>query len=398
MDRLSITVLILAVILLIVSVFLIINFGIPALETLNSPSNSAPVMQSAAASPGAGNDTGQAMTPIPTVVAQNPPALEDDPEIKAAVENLFRASDFGLSEADAQILGDGVSATLNAGSARINFRTDGAIAGISIDPMTIFDFTGTLTIASPSINDINLQFDTSGVAGIGTVNNYDVQLRSIGENLYFYLAGLPDNPLAGQWWVMNLDNMFAQATGMPVGVIPFAPGMPAMGDGGAQIDPGMAADGVEDILNGLAAVPFTQYITSRSLGTEQIAGHNTTHFNIEIDVDDLIASPEMEQLLATTMATQGVVMEPTDLSGVNDMRLTLDPYIGVDDGRMWRLLLRVNINIDTPVMNAANQQEIQPVELTTNLSLDWEGYDENYTVEIPPDAVPFGVPNTPANP
>jgi len=385
MDTLGKIVTGIALVLLAISVVIIVNVGIPALNQVKTISTS-PIGSAAQPQATAGGINN--VVPTASAVTQVAPLSGADP----AVENLLNSSNFGLSADDSKLMNDGISNTLQAYSFNADYQVKvvALVTGGGMNAtQTFVDVGGKLTLAGTT-GSANFQIEAkgdvpateNGQITLGKLTPFQGELRAISPNAYMYpITGSDGQP---HWVFFDVDKTLAQVSGLPPGVVPAIPGLggeqgQSLGDLPGNVD-------LQQLLNQLASAPTGKYITMRRVGKESIEGIESTQFHIEVKVADMLNDPQIQQLLQT--ASGGQPVPALDPNQIKDIRFEADIYVGVDDERVHRFVLKLSLE-NAPVTNAGTTQSA-----TFELSLDMtlRGFNQPYTITVPDGAVPLSLP------
>lgn len=277
------------------------------------------------------------------------------------------SSTFGLSSDDYTAFTDANSASAQASSAQYDFK---------------FNFTGqgmVIDLAGKGLyskSDAGPLFDLAltGTSAQGDVSTpVDVELRLIGDTLYLKNATLD----AGQWHARPLADLATMVSGSNPMAAMLNPAALLKGDfSGAQA----------------LAKSFQAQVPTLKIADYIHISRSGDQFTSSLDIANLIGSKEVTGILVS-LSKQGQSANSSQsdaqMAGAAAMvatmlktsELKLDQW--VTDGKISRALLTFGLSIDPKDLG----QTGDPINVAATFDINITGYDGEYTLEVPADAI-----------
>ncbi|MBZ0299955.1 MAG: hypothetical protein K8J31_09450 [Anaerolineae bacterium] len=290
----------------------------------------------------------------------------------ALVPSALAQETFGLSAEDFALFS---SPNMDADSLAFNFSVDLNVTGAP-DGAVAIALTGTGAVGTDSagmpVADITLTGNADTPDGSSPVN---VELRVVDGILYFNLGD-------GSGWVgQPLDEMMSGLSSLSP--IPLNPSELASGD--MTSDPEAAA-AIGEVMSALSEVNPSDYIGIARL--DDMSGQ--AHFQVNVDVSGFLSSDAFTQLMTTAGSMSGddsvASMAPMLAMMFQNMSLTFDQFMGLEDNRVSQGVLNFAMSIN-PAMMGASDTDAQPVDVSFKLDVNSIQYNPEVSVTAPEDAM-----------
>jgi len=389
---------IIALILLVVSIIIIINQGIPALEnvavqvsvvpgtfvptraaavptTVSSPQAAGGLVNAPPALRAAAQSSDSSVTPNPLALATSTPIACASP-ISGSDRNLFDAGNNALE---------------NANSHQFNFDLTFALdAGVQGN--------GSLTLSGNGFlqnrpdGGIEIQADTSNAIvyppGAGQQNivaKFSVPFRFDMKNIYFRIS-IPARAIDSPWFAISFEDMLNEATGGS-----FTTMLPIAISGNAT--PEGAFMGLDiKALEGSTGF-FDLFQLSRFICTQRLANNGEqAHFTNSIDVASFLESSEFANAVDSVVTMSGgtgagsgaalTSTMPLLLSQyISKLQVNIDHYMNTSDRTLASVTLNMNIGFNIPDASGA----MLPMNFRLTGTINYSSYNQAYTLDIPPN-------------
>lgn len=292
------------------------------------------------------------------------------------------AQDFGLSDADADLLAAANENSSSASSFAYDFVATLSIVGLDTQPITA-NLTGNGVIVSDMSGDaFSLQVLGQLESGGETIP-VNFETRVINDMLYFNLGD------GSSWQGGPLDELlsgdfFGGLTGGMGTDLPVDPEALSSGD----LSELMAVPGFTEAMTALSTFEPDQYISLNRLATEG----GVAQFRLSLDLAGLLSSPEIGSLLGMAMMgdagstgmTQAEMAQMGQMIGMMfaGSAISVDQYIDVERELVNRTVLSVNLPLEG-LLGAPGAG----INLTFDINLS--GYGESFKVEAPESFTPI---------
>lgn len=390
MGTLERIVLVLAIVLLAISAYAIVTIGIPSLSEIETvAARTTNQNRSATATPVPATRQPPAAVPTqqPTSEVQHAtPEVNGDAAIvegAGQVAREFAAPGPAISPADFDAMVAGVDNTLGAksfgGSYRLNVGISTAL-GTDMTRVSLLEAVGDFVLVADVTRGIGFQVDAEGSGvQLQTMQHvpFNLEMRVLEDQVYLLL------PFTGAttWLTFNLDETLANLSGLPIGTIPLIPGA---NDTAQGLTENITPELLENALAMFGNLPFNDYTATRIVGETAVEGVTARQYRIEVDLDGLLNDPAFEELLSMAAGGQSVAIDPATIS---DLQLNIDVYVGIEDQFMRRVMLSIIVEVPgTTLPDGSNQPES---ELDLTLDLTMRGFNGNFRLEVPPNALPL---------
>ena len=390
-----------AVILLVISIVLIINVGIPNLNKVGTASevnqSSQPIPTQSGAD-GAPDVVAQQPTLVGANVTTNAPtqvgAADAPTQIAglptdAAPRALVVACDNPLDDAGRLLFDTANGALEDASSHRFSFDLTMAADMAGGNFTLALDGSGFMQTRADSL--IDFQVDANGsmlyTPGPGQATaggDFQVPLRLDSQMLYFRIL-VPQQGVETQWFGITFENLLAGATGgafgLPVGLV---------NEDGTPIDPAALPDisGLEDETGFFRLFDFSRFIC-----TEQLApSGGQAHFTSRIDIPAFLVSSDFAGAVDSVMEIMGTPGDGTGDLLVASMPQTLQQYVNRLDISFDHYMNMsppsvgsVSLDIDTSFNAATETGAAVPFNFGITGSVTYSEYNQPQTLDVPAD-------------
>jgi hypothetical protein len=292
------------------------------------------------------------------------------------------AQDFGLSDADSNLLAAANENSAGASSFAYDFVATLSIIGLDAQPITA-NLSGSGVIVSDMSGDL-FSLQVLGQLGSGGQTiPVNFEARLINDMLYFNLGdgsgwmGGPLDELLG-------DDMFGELTGGMGTDLPVDPGALASGD----LSDLMMMPGLTEAMTGLSTLEPERYISLNRLATEG----GVAQFRLTLDLAGLLSSPEIGSLLGMAMMGDAgsTGMSQAEMAQMGQMigmmfagsSISLDQYVDVERELVNRTVLAVTLPLEG-LLGAPGAG----IDLTFDINLS--GYGQSFKVEAPASFTPL---------
>ena len=287
----------------------------------------------------------------------------------ALVPARAQGSTFGLSDQDFALFSSASAATSALNSFQFDYSLRFSLTGTgSNDASVEVEGEGALDL---NADTPSLRLTLMGSASVPDETPIDAEIRVIDEVLYATVL----NPATGErlpWEGMTLDELATQAS--------------------------LAATDQESSLS-LENVAFTtnmesalsafnpgDFITLSRLEDESLDGAETAHFSANLDVNELVSSDALIDLLGVFASAGETTGAGVDMSTVAPMlgtifsasKIVFEPYFGLDDNLLRRVVLNADVKLNPALLGL-------PEEITVFLNLDvtLSDHDQAQSIMIP---------------
>lgn len=154
-----------------------------------------------------------------------------------------------------------------------------------------------------------------------------------------------------------------------------------------------AVEGLNEIIAALTGVDPAVFLSAQRLDDESIGGTPTAHFQISADLYALMQTDAFVDAVAAFASAQGnnlIIYDPVELGEIvransilfENTALTVDQYVGLDDG----LLHRVALDLDMPFEPTVLGYDDAPFTLTAALDVTLRDHNQPQNIAAPDDA------------
>jgi len=292
------------------------------------------------------------------------------------------AQDFGLSDADSDLLAAANENSAAASSFAYDFVATLSIIGLDTQPITA-NLSGSGVIVSDMSGDL-FSLQVLGQLGSGGQTiPVNFEARLINDMLYLNL-GDGSGWMGGPLDELLSDDMFGELTGGMGTDLPVDPGALASGD----LSDLMMMPGLTEAITGLSTLEPERYISLNRLATEG----GVAQFRLTLDLAGLLSSPEIGSLLGMAMMGDAgsMGMSQAEMAQMGQMigmmfagsMISLDQYVDVERELVNRTVLAVTLPLEG-LLGAPGAG----IDLTFDINLS--GYGQSFKVEAPASFTPL---------
>ncbi len=292
------------------------------------------------------------------------------------------AQDFGLSDADSDLLAAANENSAAASSFAYDFVATLSIIGLDTQPITA-NLSGSGVIVSDMSGDL-FSLQVLGQLGSGGQTiPVNFEARLINDMLYLNL-GDGSGWMGGPLDELLSDDMFGELTGGMGTDLPVDPGALASGD----LSDLMMMPGLTEAMTGLSTLEPERYISLNRLATEG----GVAQFRLTLDLAGLLSSPEIGSLLGMAMMGDAgsMGMSQAEMAQMGQMigmmfagsMISLDQYVDVERELVNRTVLAVTLPLEG-LLGAPGAG----IDLTFDINLS--GYGQSFKVEAPASFTPL---------
>lgn len=291
----------------------------------------------------------------------------------ALVPSALAQETFGLSGEDYALFS---SPNVDADSLSFDFSVDLNVTGAP-DGAVAIALTGAGAVGMDSagqpIASLTLTGNADTPDGSSPVN---FEARVVDGIIYFNMGD-------GSGWIgQSLDELMGSLSSMSP--VPLNPEELASGD--MSSDPEAAA-AIGQLMGALSSIEPSEFVSIARL--DDMSGQ--AHFQVNVDVSGFLASDAFTQLMATAGEMSGddsvSSMGPMLAMMFQNMSLTFDQFMGLEDNRVSQGILNFAMSINPAMMGASDSSSAQPVDIGFKLDVSNIQYNPEVSVTAPEDAM-----------
>jgi hypothetical protein len=298
------------------------------------------------------------------------------------VPTIFAQETFGLSDGDFALFTTANATSAAAESLAYDFTASFSLAGVGEDVSV--NLTGNGVIGGTDDAPVFELVVTGEVVADGETTPADLQVRLIGDTIYFNLGGTGWQGGLVEDMMSQFTSGFASGLG---GALPVDPDALASGDLS-----GLAGmEGMSEAMAALASMDPSEFVAISNLGDDG----GLTHFQVNFAVADFLASPAMSSMMAMSMMGSsgmpaGVEMPAEQMEQMGAMMammfsgatITFDQWIDSATSLVNRAVLDINF----PIPDLAGTGTGAGGSILLNFDISLSGFGDPVTVEAPEGA------------